>query len=812
MTTPSTPTHGELPQQARAVIIGGGIIGLSVLYHLTRLGWRDVVLLEKNELTSGTTWHSAALVSPMRGTRAQTTLARYSGELYERLRDETGVETGMRRCGHLNIATSQERLKELKHTLTLMHNFGLEGHMVGAAEVADRWPMMRTDDVIAAVWTPSSGRADPSNICHALAKGARAGGAQIIEHVAVTGIARDTGRVRAVMTDRGEIATDIVINCAGLWGREIAAMAGQRAPLFACEHLYLLTEPMAGVTGDLPVFRDGDAHLYGREEVGGLLVGCFEPNPKALPVQNLPKDAAYILLNEDWDHFAPMMEGAIHRIPDLETAGVRMLLNGPESFTQDNAPLMGEAPDLPGFWYCCGMNSAGIVLGGGAGWAMAEWIVNGAPPVDLSGCDIRRFPAALDTARALAERVPEMLSHHFSIRYPGREPETARNLRHSALHDRLVTRGARFGARTGWEKPLFFDPQGKVSTDDLRFGETAWQGNVNREIRAVRTGVALFDQSSFGKFRVEGRDAEAVLQQICAADISGYGRAHYTPVLNDAGGMESDLTVTRLAPTEFLVVTGTAQLVRDLAWFKSHVGDRFVTVTDVTPGLGTILLTGPDAQAALQKITPMDLAAFPFGHAQEIEAGPVRCLAMALSFAGAPGWELHVPTDMMAAVHDALIDAHPAIVHAGAHALNACRLEKGFRSWGHDMGPRETPLEAGLGFAIDWNKPFRGRDALETQRAMGLGKRLLSFTLPGDSWATGHQPLYRNGVLAGELTSAAFSPVLDRTVALGWVETGPMEDAALLADAYEAEIGLERFAATSHLTSPLAAWAKEGII
>ncbi|KIC12551.1 hypothetical protein RA19_01335 [Leisingera sp. ANG-M1] len=791
-----------LPAQAQAVVIGGGIAGLSVAYHLVQQGWRDVVLLEKNELTSGTTWHSAALVSPMRGTRAQTALARYSGELYECLREETGVETGMCRCGHLNIATSQERLKELKHTLTLMNNFGLEGHMVDAAEVARRWPMMRTDDVIAAVWTPSSSRADPSNICHALAKGARAGGATIVEHAAVTGIARQNGRVSGVETSQGHIATTHVINCAGLWGREIAGMAGQRAPLFACEHLYLLTEPMAGVTADLPVFRDGDAHLYGREEVGGLLVGCFEPNPKALPLEKLPQDAAYILLNEDWDHFAPMMEGAIHRIPDLQTAGVRMLLNGPESFTQDNAPLMGEAPDLPGFWYCCGMNSAGIVLGGGAGWALAEWIVNGAPPVDLSGCDIRRFPAALDTAQALAERIPEMLSHHFSIRYPGREPATARNIRRSALHGRLAARSACFGARTGWEKPLYFDPEGTVAPEDLRFGETAWQEAVNREACAVREGAALFDQSSFGKLRVEGRDAETLLQQMCAADISGFDRAHYTPVLNDAGGMESDLTVTRLSETEFLLVTGTAQLTRDQAWLKSHTADHFVTVTDVTSGLGTLLLTGPDARTALQKITPEDLTRFAFGHAREIEAGPVRVLAMRLSFAGDLGWELHVPTEMMAAVYDALMDAHPGIQPAGAHALNTCRLEKGFRSWGHDMGARETPLEAGLGFAIDWSKDFKGRDALETQRATGLTKRLVSLTLPKHSWATGHQPLYRNGVLAGEITSAAYSPLLDKIAALGWVELGSMEDRDLLADGYEVEVGLERFPAQLHLTAP----------
>lgn len=792
----------DFPTSARAVVIGGGIIGLSVLYHLVKLGWRDVVLIEKNELTSGTTWHSAALVSPMRGSRAQTTIARYSGNLYEMLREETGIETGMRRCGHLNLATSQDRLCELRHTLTLMKNFGLEGDMVDRAEVARRWPMMRTDDVIAAVWTPSSGRADPSNICQALAKGARAGGARIIEHISVTGVARRNGRVAAVRTSKGSIETEVVVNCAGLWGRQVANMAGESAPLFACEHLYLLTEPMEGVTSELPVFRDGDAHLYGREEVGGLLVGCFEPNPKALPLDRLPQDAAYILLNEDWDHFAPMMEGAIHRIPALESAGVRMLLNGPESFTQDNSPLMGEAPNLPGFWYCCGMNSAGVVLGGGAGWATAEWIINGAPPVDLTGCDIRRFPAAMDTAVALAERIPEILSHHFSIRYPGREPVTARNVRRSALHDRLAAPGACFGSRSGWEKPLYFDPDGSIDPKELGFGRPAWQSAVDREVRAVREGAALFDQSSFGKLRVEGRDAESFLQDLCAADVSGMGRAHYTPVLNATGGFESDLTVTRLSETAFLLVTGTAQAASDLAYFRSRIGDRFVTVTDVTSGLGTILLTGPDARKALQKITPTDLANFPFAAAKEIEVGHVRALAVRLSFAGDLGWELYLPTEMMTCVFDALIAAHRSIVPAGAHALNACRLEKAFRSWGHDMGPRETPLEAGLAFALDWSKPFQGRDALLRQKEEGIRRRLVSLTLPREAWPTGHHPLYRDGRLVGEITSATFSPTLDQSVALAWVEHGSVRANDLLSDSFEVEVGLVRVPATLHLGAP----------
>ena len=787
----------NLPTSARAVVIGGGIIGLSVLYHLVKQGWTDVVLVEKNELTSGTTWHSAALVSPMRGTRSQTAMARYSGDLYEALRDETGVETGMRRTGHLNIATSEARMSELRHTLTLMNNFRLEAHIVDKAEVARRWPLMETSDVINALWTPSSGRADPSNICQAFAKASRYGGARIIEHVTVTGINRKNGRVSGVETSKGRIDSEVVINCAGLWAREVGEMAGQRTPLYACEHLYLLTETMEGVTPDLPVFRDGDAHLYAREEVGRLLVGCFEPNPKALPLKNLPRDAAYILLNEDWDHFAPMMEGAIRRVPALETAGVRMLLNGPESFTQDNSPLMGPSPDLPGYWVCCGMNSAGVVLGGGSGWVMGEWIVNSTPPVDMTGCDVRRNPTALDVEAALHESIPEVLSHHFTVRFPGREPTTARGVRRSAIHERNLERGCVFGARSGWEKPLYFDPDRSVSPDDLRFGRPAWQDLVDQESMAVREGAALFDQSSFGKLRVQGGGALDLMQELCSADVSECGRAHYTPMLNAQGGFESDVTVTRLDEDEFLIVTGTAQAARDHAYLRAEARARNAAVTDVTSGLGTLLLTGPQSRATLQKITNADLstALFPFGAAREIEVGYARALALRVSFAGDLGWELHLPTEMIPGVWAAMMEAAPDVTPAGAYALNAARLEKGFLSWGHDMGPSDTALEAGQGFALCWDKEFRGRDALADQKRDGIARKLVRLSLPADAWATGHHPLYRNGEWAGEVTSAAYSALLNATPALGWVERRSVDVASLKTDRFEVEIGGSRFAA-----------------
>lgn len=797
-----TPSH--LPAAAPAVVIGGGIVGLSVLYHLARAGWRDVILLEKNELSSGTTWHSAALVSQLRGTHAQTRMAKYSARFYDELKNETDIDTGQKRNGHFNIACNAERLEELRHTITLSRAFGVEIEWATRSDITARYPVMHSDDIIAALWTPSVGRADPTNICHALAKGAKARGAIVVEHCTVTGITRQNGRISGVETSWGNIETPVVVNCAGLWGRQMAAMAGLRAPLFACEHFYMLTEPMDWVTPDLPLFRDGDANLYVREEVGGLLVGCFEPNPKPLPVENLPRDASYILLNEDWDHFGPMLEGAIHRLPALETAGVKMLLNGPESFTHDNAPLMGEAPGLTGFWFCCGMNSSGIALGGGAGAALADWIVSGAAPFDLSSCDIRRFPAAMDTIAALGERIPEVLSHHFSVRYPGREMQTARDLRRSVVHDRLSQAGAYFAARSGWEKPQWFDKDLLETGVALRHGRPVWQDAVDRECAAVRTGVALFEQSSFGKIRVQGRDAAGVLGRLCAGDINRIERANYTAMLNDSGGMASDLTVIRESEDSFLMITGTAQVTQDADHVRRAIGDAFVTVTDITSGLGTFLLTGPEARAVLQPLTPSDLstAAFPFGTAREIEVGATRILAVRMSFSGEIGWELHAATECLPLLWETLFAARPDIRPAGSYALNTCRIEKGFRSWGHDIGPTDTPLEAGLGFALDWSKDFIGRNALEKQRQDGLRRRLVSITFEGRCWPLGHHPVYRDGSLVGEITSAAHSEYLGCSVGLATIFDGDMSSAALEGAAYEVEVSDTRVPATVSILAP----------
>ena len=794
-----------LPTKARAVIIGGGISGLSVLYHLANAGWTDLVLIEKNQLTSGTTWHSAALVTPMRGSKSLTTLGKYSGNLYESLVEETGVETGMRRCGHLNVASNPVRLQELHNTLSLAETFAIEAELISPDEIAGRWPIYRTDDLLGAVWTPQGGRADPSNICQALAKGAKSLGAKIREGVAVLGISTARGKVEKVHTSDGDIETEIVVNCAGLWGRQVAHLANVRAPLYACEHYYLLTMPLAQATPDLPILRDAEAGIYVREEVGGLLVGAFEDNAKALPLDRLPKDTAFALLNEDWDHFGPVLEGAIGRIPALESAEARMLLNGPESFTPDGSPLLGEAPNLSGFWFCCGMNSGGIALGGGVGWAMANWLESGDPGVDLSASDIKRFPDAMDSEGFLYDRVPETLGHHFAVRFPGREYRTGRDAKRSVFHQKLLEKGAKFGFRSGWERPLVFDPEDKIPMDQLSFARPVWFEQQSVEHSAARTEAALFDQSSFGKLLVTGRDAETVLQRLCANDVGQVGRAAYTAMTNPSGGFESDLTVARLSDSEFLLITGTAQTKRDHSWVAGHIGsDEFAVVVDVTSGWSTLLLTGPGARDILARITsePLDSAAFPFGACKEIEVGYARVLALRLSYAGELGWELHIPTEEALHVYERLLAAAPDLQHAGTNALGSLRVEKGFRSWGHDIGPRDTPLEAGLSFAVAWKKPggFLGLDALRRQAESPLKRRLLSFLVPDERCVSAaHSPIYRNGKVCGEITSYAWGYSVDGGVALGWLEEGSMADEDVLSDRFEVRFGAERFAAKPSL-------------
>lgn len=768
----------KFPDAASVVVIGGGVMGCSVLYHLAKMGVKDVVLLERKQLTSGTTWHSAAQVRQLRSSNNMTELIRYSTELYAGLEAETGQSTGWTKTGSLILATNEDRFTFIMRQASVAKIFDVETHIIGQREAAEMWPMMNADDVIGAIYSPDDGRVNPSDLCAALIKGAKANGARVFEDSEVTGFDIDKGRIAGVRTEHGLIHCDKVVNCAGLWGRRIGEMAGVTVPLYACEHFYLLTKEIVGMGAHLPTLADHDNYLYLRDEVGGLLAGCFEPNARGIALDKLPNDFAFDLLNEDWDHFEPMMMNALHRIPALETAEVRMLLNGPESFTPDGNFLLGEAPEVSGFFVGCGMNSVGIAAGGGAGKALAEWVIYGEPPMDLWSVDIRRFARFSANERILKERVPEMMGLHYVVGYPGRELETARGVRRTPIHDRLAENGAQFGLRMGWERADWFAEGSELLPQPLKFGKPAWHDAVGRECFAARNGVALFDQTSFSKLMLQGPDAEPVLQRLCANNVAvKEGQVIYTAMLNDRGGMESDFTAFRLADDRYMLVTGSNQPVRDKHWIEQNLLDgEFVTLTDITSSLAVLSVMGPKSRTLLQRLTDADLgnAAFPVFTSREISLGYATVRAARLSYVGELGWELYVPVEMAAGLYDELMATGQdlGLRNAGMLALGSLRVEKGYRSWGHDVTPDDTPLEAGLGFAVKLKTdiPFKGRKALEKQKQEGIQQRLVHFKVVDPSLhLIGHEPILQYEKVVGQVTSAAYSHTLGACVAMGYI-------------------------------------------
>jgi 4-methylaminobutanoate oxidase (formaldehyde-forming) len=801
-----------LPSHARVVVIGGGIVGCSTAYHLTRLGWRDVALLERAALSCGTTWHAAGLVGQLRSSLNMTQLIRYSTELYAALEAETGQATGWKRCGSLSVARTAERMIQLKRTASMARAFGVEAELIGLDEAARRWPLMRTDDLVGAVWLPGDGKANPADVAAALARGARAGGATICENVKVTGIEVEAGAVAGVTTTAGPVACEVVVNCAGLWAREVGRLAGVTVPLHAVEHMYVVTGAIAGVSRDLPVLRDPDGHVYFKEEVGGLAMGGFEPVAKPWLTRDVPEDFAFSLLKEDWEQFDVLMRNAVIRVPALEAAEARRLINGPESFTPDNHFILGEAPELRRFFVGAGFNSAGIASAGGAGRALAEWIVEGRPTVDLWPVDIRRFARWHGNERWLRERMVEAPGLHYAIAWPLRDFKSGRGVRRSPLYDRLAAKGAAFGSKMGWERANWFATDGGRPETVYSFVRQNWMPAAAAEHRAAREAVAVFDQTSFSKFVVEGRDAEAVLQRLCANDVAvAPGRIVYTGMLNDRGGYESDLTVTRLAADRFFIVTGTAQATRDADWIRRHVGaGERALLTDVTSAYAVLSVMGPRARALLERVTDADLsaAAFPFGTMQEIGLGHGVVRAMRVTYVGELGWELYAPMESATAVYDTVMAAGAdlGVADAGYYALESLRLEKGYRAWGRDVSPDDTPLEAGLEFAVRLDKPggFVGREALLAQKARGIEKRLVVFTL-ADAAALpwGDEPILRDGGLVGWVTSAAFGHTLGRPVAMGYVRhAGRVDRGFIEAGRYEIEIAGERVAARAHLRAP----------
>jgi glycine cleavage system T protein len=801
----------RVPSHARVVVVGGGIAGCSVAYHLTKLGWTDVVLLERREIACGTTWHAAGLVGQLRATHNLTRLATYGGDLYERLEAETGQATGFRRPGSISLARGRERFEELKRGASMARCFGVEIEIITPSEAGRLWPLIRTDDLVGAVWIPRDGRTDPIDTTRALAKGARLGGATVLENVAVTGIHRKDGAVAGVSTTAGDIACEFVVNAAGMWARALGRMAGVAVPLHASEHFYIVTEPLPGIRSDLPVLRDTDGYIYVREEVGGLLMGGFEPVAKPWGMEGIPEDFSFSLLGEDWDHFQVLMEQAVHRIPSLAAAPVRRQVNGPESFTPDGRYMLGEAPECRNYFVAAGFNSVGIASGAGAGKAVAEWIVGGEPPMDLWDVDVRRVAGWQANPRYLRDRTVEMVGVLYAMHWPFRQPETARGARRSVLHDRLAARGACFGVVNGWERANWYAAPGMPARYEYSYGRQNWFARAAEEHRAVREAVGLFDQSSFAKFLVQGPDAGALLGRLCANDVEApVGRIVYTQMLNRHGGIEADLTVTHVADDAYLVVTAAATSTRDWDWIRRHAGDARVTMTDVTAAYAVLGVMGPRSRALLSRVTDTDLSngAFPFATSREIWVAYAPVRATRITYVGELGWELYVPAEFAQGVHDAVVDAGAdlGLRHAGYHAMDSLRMEKAYRSWGHDVGSEDTPLEAGLGFAVAWDKPapFIGREALLARRDAPLAKRLVVFTLDDPEPLLYHdEPIWRDGQLVGRITSGAWGHTLGRAVGLGYV-THPagVDDAFLEAGRWELEIACERFPARAGLAPP----------
>ena len=801
-----------LPKHAQIVIVGGGIMGCSTAYHLISNGCKDVILLERSKLTSGTTWHSAAQVRQLRSNESLTKIVKNSVELYSSLEEKTGQATGWQQTGSISIATNKDRLTHIQRQASLSKTFGIIAEEINLKEVSEKWPLIRTDDVLGTVFSPSDGRVSPSDICAALVKSARSNGLRVFEDTPVTEILSKNGRVNGLKTNQSEIYCDTIVNCAGLWGRKIADMAGVSAPLHACEHFYLLTEEIEAIKGPLPTLSDHDGHLYLRDEGGGLLVGCFEPKGKSLDLEELPEDFSFDLLKEDWDHIEPILSNAIHRIPRLENIGIKMMLNGPESFTPDDNFLLGESPELKGFFLGCGMCSVGIASGGGAGRALAEWILNGEPTMDLWSVDIRRFSPIHNTIKNLRQRSAETLSLHYAVGFHGRQNKTGRNLRLSPFHSRLENAGAVFGQRMGWEKPRWFNPNGLKTNPDLSFGKPGWNVLHEEEHRAARESVVLFDQSSFGKLLVQGNDSEKVLQKLCANDISNSDRrVVYSSMLNSRGGIESDLTLMRLYDGSYLIITGTGQPIRDRDWIIKNVKEEeHFFVTDVSGSYAVLSIAGPKSRDLMNKVSSADFSnkGFPYYSHRRVEIGPSIILAVRLSYIGELGWELYIPSESALPVFDEIWESGKdlGLKLAGTEALSSLRIEKGYCAWGHEITSVDTPFHAGLEKMVKFNKKekFIGKESLLKQKKNGLDKQLVVLTTKdSEFFPQGGEPIWWGKDLVGLTTSGTFGHTLGCCVMMGYIKCTDLKiEKMIKIGGFEVEIACRRFPAEVFLESP----------
>jgi 4-methylaminobutanoate oxidase (formaldehyde-forming) len=824
-------TQARPPQAARIVVIGGGIIGCSVTYHLSLFGENDVVLLEQGRLTSGTTWHAAGLVGQLRNHESMTRLIRYSTDLYSRLESETGLSTGWKQCGSLAVARTANRMIQLKRTAAVAQAYGVTCDVISPTEAGRLYPIMETADLQGAVWLPGDGKANPADLTLALAKGARNRGVKICEGVRVTGAVSQTGGGKRLSHldwsnkagESGRIAADIVVLCGGQWSRALGRSLGVTVPLFSCEHFYIVTDIVPGVHRDLPIMRDPDGYIYFKEEVGGLLMGGFEP--RATPwLQSaehrggIPENFEFQLLPDNWDAFQILLDNAMIRVPALENAQVKQFYNGPESFTADNNFILGPAPGIDNLYVGCGFNSMGIASGGGAGKALAEWIMAGEPTLDLWPVDIRRFARFNGNESWLPDRIAEVLGMHYKMPWPNRELESARPFRRSPLYAHLKERGACFGSKMGWERANFFAPSADEARIEYGWGHQNWHPWVAAEHRACREAVAVFDMSSFAKLLVQGPEARAALQWLVANDVSDQpGATVYTGMLNERGGYESDFTITCLEHDQFMIVTSSGSAVRDRDVIERALRSRDLrcTVTDVTPMFAMFAVMGPRSRELMQRVSTarFDNASFPFATSQEIDVGYATVRATRLTYVGELGWELYVPVEFAVGVYEQLLEAGRdlGLMNAGYYAIDSLRLEKGYRAWGRELTPDITPYEAGLAFAVKFDKAadFRGRRALQVLKDAGgsaaVARRVVSLVADAahtNLW--GGELILRNNAPVGFVTSASFGHTIGKPVALGIISNseGPASATWIDSGCYTIDLAGERFAAAVSLKAP----------
>lgn len=816
----TTNTTSEVPGKASAVVIGGGVIGSSVAYHLAKQGWSDVVLLERMQFACGTTWHAAGLVGTVRAIESHAQLAQYSMSLLADIEAETGQSTGFKQVGSLTIAHSAGRFEELKRVAAMNNAFGVtQVDILSPAEVKEMYPYLEAGDLLGGSWIAHDGYASPVDVTASFIKGARNRGALCLEGVKVTGIMQANGKVVGVHTAQGDIEADYVVNCAGMWAREVGRMAGVNVPLHAAEHYYAVTEKIADLPPDLPTMRDHDGCLYFKQDAGSLLVGQFEPH--AIPwghrvngIGGIPEDFCFDEIDGHFEEqIMPLLEYAITRVPMLQNVGWRKFFCGPESFTPDDQFLIGEAAELKNFYVAAGLNSIGIQSAGGIGKALSEWMLNGYAPLDLWSVDIRRMYSFHGTQQYIQNRVTETLGLLYDNHWPYRQMKTSRNVRHSPLHERLVERNACFGEVAGWERANWFAPKGIKPEYEYSFGKQNWFEYSANEHKAFREKVALFDQSSFSKYLVQGKDSCAVLQKISTANVDvELGKMVYTHWLNARGGIEADLTITRIEEHQYLVVSGAAVTNKDLNWLARNTpDDAFCTVTDVTNGWAVLGVMGPHSRALLSEALAIDMstASFPFGMSKPIELGCVVGRAARVSFVGELGWELYIPTDMARHGFDALWQAGEKydLQMAGLHSLDSGRIEKKFVHFGHDVADQDTPLECGLGFvcALDKSNPFIGRDAILKQKESGSWKRkrMVQFLLQDpEIMLYHHEPILRDGKVIGYLTSGNYGHTLGGSVGMGYVyNEGGVDQDFIDSGKIEIDVGGKHIPANASLTA-----------